>query len=269
MVGSSEILNASILIVDDQAANVALLEQMLAGAGYASVASTQNPREVCGLHRANQYRLIVLDLQMPGMDGFAVMEGLREIDTDGYLPVLVVTAQPGHKLRALQAGARDFISKPFDVAEVLMRVRNMLEVRLLHVESKDYSTRLEQTLCEVRTLYDQVVIEQKLSERLLLNVLPDVIAIHPDDEIRQLVPAFLAHRRRDLVSLTSALAAMDFHALRILGHTIKETGRGYGFDGITEIGSAIERAAHHEDPDAVQTRITHLSAYLHRVKVME
>jgi signal transduction histidine kinase len=73
---------------------------------------------------------------MPGMDGFQVMEGLKDIEKDDYLPVLVITAQPGHKLRALQAGAKDFISKPFDLAEVLMRVRNMLEVRLLHLESK-------------------------------------------------------------------------------------------------------------------------------------
>ena len=92
------------------------------------------PREVCELHLKNRYDLILLDLQMPGMDGFQVMEGLKEIEPDGYLPVLVITAQPGHKLRALQAGAKDFVSKPFELAEVLARVHNMLEVRLLHKE---------------------------------------------------------------------------------------------------------------------------------------
>ena len=136
MVSASEILDASILVVDDQAVNVSLLERMLRGAGYTSVASTMDPREVCELQRRNRYCLIVLDLQMPGLDGFQVMEGLKNIEKDDYLPVLVITAQPGHKLRALQAGAKDFISKPFDLAEVLMRVRNMLEVRLLHLESK-------------------------------------------------------------------------------------------------------------------------------------
>ena len=75
----------------------------------------------------------MLDLQMPGMDGFEVMESLKEIEIDGYLPVLVLTAQPDHKLRALKAGAKDFITKPFDLAEVLIRVYNMLEVRLLHL----------------------------------------------------------------------------------------------------------------------------------------
>ena len=83
---------------------------------------------------------------MPGMDGFQVMEGLKDIEKDGYLPVLVITAQPGHKLRALQAGAKDFISKPIDLAEVLTRVHNMLEVRLLHMEATHNSKVLEETV---------------------------------------------------------------------------------------------------------------------------
>ena len=91
-------LTPDILIVDDQEANVLLLEQMLRGAGYVSITSTMDPREVCELHRKNRYDLILLDLQMPGMDGFQVMEGLKEIETDGYLPVLVITAQPYHKV---------------------------------------------------------------------------------------------------------------------------------------------------------------------------
>ena len=94
MVTESEILNASILIVDDQESNVMLLEQLLREAGYPHVASTMNPREVCALHRNNHYDLILLDLQMPGMDGFQVMEGLKTNEADGYLPVLVITAQP-------------------------------------------------------------------------------------------------------------------------------------------------------------------------------
>jgi len=162
MITSSDILSGKILIVDDQKANVALLEQMLRGAGYASVASTMDPGRVCELHLVNRYDLILLDLQMPGMDGFQVMENLKEIETGGYLPVLVITAQPEHKLRALKAGARDFVSKPFDLAEVLIRVHNMLEVRMLHLETK--------------MLYDRVVAEQKVSERLLADVLPRSIA---------------------------------------------------------------------------------------------
>ena len=148
MVTERDILDAGVLIVDDQDANVSLLEQTLQEAGYTNVGSTMNPRQVCALHRKNRYDLILLDLQMPGMDGFQVMEGLKTNDTDGYLPVLVLTAQPGHKLRALQAGARDFISKPFDLVEVKTRIHNMLEVRLLYKKLENYNAELEETVRE-------------------------------------------------------------------------------------------------------------------------
>jgi DNA-binding response OmpR family regulator len=131
MINSSAILNAGILVVDDLEANVRLLTRMLSSAGYTSVFSTMNPFEVGELCRKRRFDLILLDLLMPGMDGFQVMEELKNISPDDYLPVLVITAQPGHKLRALQAGAKDFISKPFEMAELLARVRNILEVRLL------------------------------------------------------------------------------------------------------------------------------------------
>jgi diguanylate cyclase (GGDEF)-like protein len=140
---SADIRDGKILIVDDKEANVLLLEQLLRGAGYARIASTTDPQAVCSLHRDNHYDLILLDLQMPGLDGFAVMEGLKAIETDGYLPVLAVTAQPAHKLRALEAGAKDFVSKPFDLAEVLLRVHNLLEVRLLHEGARHHGEMLE------------------------------------------------------------------------------------------------------------------------------
>lgn len=142
----SDILNASLLIVDDQEANIRLLEEILRGAGYTRIASTQNPHEVCELYRKNHYDLILLDLQMPGMDGFEVLANLKKIETDGYLPVLVITAQPDHKLHALQAGAKDFISKPFDVTEVQTRIHNLLEVRLLYKKIENDNKLLEQTV---------------------------------------------------------------------------------------------------------------------------
>jgi PAS domain S-box-containing protein len=143
-----EILNASILIVDDQESNVLLLGDMLRDADYTCIASTRDPYAVSDLHRKNRYDLILLDLQMPGMDGFQVIEGLKEIETDGYLPVLVITAQPDHKLRALAAGAKDFVSKPFDLVEVKTRIHNMLEVRLLYKKLEQYNQMLEQTVLE-------------------------------------------------------------------------------------------------------------------------
>lgn len=148
MLSEDDFLDASILIVDDQASNVALLEQLLNDAGYRCVSSTMNPKEVGALHGANRYDLILLDLQMPGMDGFQVMEGLQAGNADSYLPVIVLTAQPAHKLRALQSGARDFISKPFDLVEVKTRIRNMLEVRLLYKKLESYNQELEQAVAE-------------------------------------------------------------------------------------------------------------------------
>ena len=150
MVSQADILNARILIVDNQEVNIKLLERILHGAGYSSISSTLDPGEVCELHARNGYDLIMLDLQMPGMDGFQVMECLKEIETDSYLPVLVITAHPDHKLRALGVGAKDFISRPFELAEVLARVHNMLEVRLLHKELHNFNGMLEKR-CRERT----------------------------------------------------------------------------------------------------------------------
>jgi len=148
MIQTIDILQAKILIVDDQKSNVQLLEQLLQAAGYTAVTSTMHPEEVCALHRKNQYDLILLDLQMPVMDGFQVMESLKTNTIDAYLPVIVLTAQPGHKLRALQAGAKDFVSKPFDLIEVKTRIYNMLEVRLLYKKVADFNKVLEQTVME-------------------------------------------------------------------------------------------------------------------------
>jgi putative two-component system response regulator len=144
MISSTDILRGKVLIVDDREVNLLLLERMLRRAGYVCIESTADPTGVLELHLANRYDLILLDLQMPAMDGFQVMEALRGIEPDGYLPVLVITAQPDQKLRALQAGAKDFIGKPFELAEVLARVHNMMEVRLMHKALRDYGDLLEQ-----------------------------------------------------------------------------------------------------------------------------
>ena len=148
MIPTHEILNASILIVDDQVANVQLLERLLGDAGYVNVSSTMQPTAVGELHCQHGYDLILLDLEMPGMDGFEVMKALATNAADSYLPVIVLTAQPAHKLRALQAGAKDFISKPFDLVEVKTRIHKMLEVRLLNQRLKDHNRLLEQTVAD-------------------------------------------------------------------------------------------------------------------------
>jgi putative two-component system response regulator len=145
-----EIQNAKILIVDDQEPNVKLLEHILSSSGYTTVSNTMDSRQVFDLYRQHRYDLIILDLNMPHMNGFEVMESLKTIEKEGYLPVLVITAEPEKKLRALEIGARDFVSKPFDHVEVLTRIRNMLEVRLLHKKLHSYNDILEQ-LVQQRT----------------------------------------------------------------------------------------------------------------------
>ena len=189
MVSRSEIFNAKILIVDDQDFNVRVLDRMLRNTGYTSTTSTTNPLEVCALHRKNRYDLILLDIEMPGMDGFQVMERLKEAEPDDYLSVLVITSHPDYKIHALQLGARDFVSIPLDKSEVLARVYNLLEARLLHKEAKSHSKAMGQALdeveasrklilsqsAEVKRLYDRVVAEHEATERLLLNVLPKAI----------------------------------------------------------------------------------------------
>ncbi len=143
MITPAALLQSKILIVDDQPPNVQLLEMMLAQAGYQCVTSTMDPTEVGALHAANKYDLILLDLNMPQMGGLEVMAELGTIEPNDYLPVLVITAQPSQKLNALQAGAKDFISKPFDQTEVLTRIRNLLEVRLLHEQAKAHGRAME------------------------------------------------------------------------------------------------------------------------------
>ena len=142
MVARTEILKAKILLVDDDEDGVRLLQQLLQHEGYSSVSATTDPNEVSDLHARERFDLIVLDLQMPGMDGFAVMQVLKAEDSD-YVPVLAVTGETGHKLRALQAGAKDFVSKPFDWDEVFVRVHNMLEVKLLLDEAREHAKQLE------------------------------------------------------------------------------------------------------------------------------
>ena len=145
--------NAGLLIVDDNPANVALLQKMLKRAGYLNVESTTDSRLAKDMYDKGRHDLVLLDIRMPHVDGYEVMAQLKEISVDDYAPVLVLTAQTDMetRLKALEAGARDFLNKPVDQAEALNRIRNLLEVRLLHKEVREYNARLEETVAE-RTL---------------------------------------------------------------------------------------------------------------------
>jgi putative two-component system response regulator len=145
------ITRARILIVDDQAPNIRLLERLLTSAGYHRLYSTTVPEQVPALAGQVSPDLILLDLHMPGLDGFGVMEQLQpRLNEERYLPILVVTAdlRVDVRLRARGAGARDFLNKPFDAVEALLRIRNLLTTRFLYLQLDKHNRGLEATVQE-------------------------------------------------------------------------------------------------------------------------
>ena len=163
-----ELTGARILIVDDQEANVRLLERVLQQAGFENVKSTTDSRLAIPLYVGFQPDLVLLDLHMPHLDGFQVMEELRHRVEGTYLPILVLTADitAEVKQRALAGGAKDFLTKPVDAIEVVLRIRNLLETRMLHLQLMDQNQVLEEkVLLRTREL-DQAQIE--ILERLAL-----------------------------------------------------------------------------------------------------
>ena len=143
---STESLNREcILIVDDEPANLKLLDKMLRSQGYQSLVLVDDPRLVVDLYRITQPVLILLDINMPHLDGYQVMEQLKALNDPLLPPIVILTAQHGkdYLLRALAAGARDFIGKPFDRNELLMRVRNLLDAQMAHRLMYDQKNVLE------------------------------------------------------------------------------------------------------------------------------
>lgn len=145
-----DLYNARILAVDDNPVNLAIIEKILIKDGYHNVEATSDSTSVASLHRANDYDLILLDIHMPIMNGFDVMTALQRDCNDDYLPILVLTVDHCEETRhlCLAGGAKDFVSKPFERLEVLFRVRNILEVRLLHKQVLNQNDILEQKVRE-------------------------------------------------------------------------------------------------------------------------
>lgn len=137
---------ARILIVDDEPTNIQVLTRILTGAGYVGIASTTDPRQASALFQSHCPDLVVLDLHMPALDGFGVLNALRPlIPAETYLPIVMITGDDRTEVRlhALSAGVRDFLLKPFDIVEVLLRIRNQLETRLLHQALREQNQNLE------------------------------------------------------------------------------------------------------------------------------
>ena len=166
MTDIAQYFSARILIIDDEEFNIKLLETFLKQAGYKNILSTQQPAIATDLYLQYQPDLVLLDLNMPVMDGFEVMSEFQKLEKDSYLPVMVLSAntEEDSRLRALNAGAKDFINKPFCKTEVMMRIRNMLEVRLLHKKLCQHNENLEeQVAMRTRELRDsQLEIVQRL-----------------------------------------------------------------------------------------------------------
>ena len=168
MIKEETVKNARILIVDDQDANVLLLERLLATAGYKNFMSTKDPRQVLPLFGKFQPDLILLDIMMPHLDGYSVMQQICPRVQDGdYLPILVLTADTNTeaKRKALAMGARDFLHKPLDATEVLLRIKNLLETRFLHLHLHNQMDLLEEQVKEKTRGLEEARVEilQKLA----------------------------------------------------------------------------------------------------------
>src|SRR5829696_6953255 len=137
--------HARILIIDDESANVEVLQRLLEHSGFGKIEATTDPREAAGLYVKYRPDLILLDLHMPGMDGLAVMDQLNEIAEASYLPILMLTGDmtPTARQEALSRGAKDFVSKPFHADEVLLRIRTLLETRFLYFQVQSQNQILE------------------------------------------------------------------------------------------------------------------------------
>lgn len=154
--------DARIIIVDDEPANVRSLMRILDHAGYTSVIGTADSAEVAELYRRHDPDLVLLDLHMPEFDGLAVLRQLRELTGPlGYMPVLILTgdASSAPRRQALGLGARDFVTKPFEIDEVLLRIHNLLETRFLHQQITAHNRLLEQRVAERTAELDGAYLE--------------------------------------------------------------------------------------------------------------
>ena len=202
MIDKAEILKAKILMVDDESSNIIVLESALKQANYSCITSTTDSRKAASLYQELKPDLVLLDLRMPHLDGFQVIEQIKQIENDdSYAPILVLTAEsdPSVRLKALQFGARDFLSKPLDLSEVLCRIQNILEVRLLNKNlgaQKDFvEQRVLERTADLKLANQQLkkeIAERERSEKELQNVNQQLLHVEKLSALGQLA-ASIAH----------------------------------------------------------------------------
>jgi putative two-component system response regulator len=236
-----DFVDARILLVDDERANVLLLERILQKAGYRNVTSSTDPEAVLGLVEEFRPDLLLLDLKMPRLDGFEILELLGARASDRDLPVLVLTADATRdaKRRALAAGARDFLTKPLDVDEVLLRIANMLDIRSLTLELRAKNATLEDRVIERTRELEESHIET--FERLALA------AEYRDDDTGQ-------HTRR-----VGRMAAILGQELGLASDVVQLLERAAGLHDVGKIGvpDAILLAPRRLTPEEFDVVKTH------------
>jgi two-component system, NtrC family, sensor kinase len=230
MVDKAEILKAKILIIDDENANIIVLESALKQAKYTSLASTTDSRKAALLYQQLRPDLVLLDLRMPHLDGFEVIEQIKQIEKDSYAPILVLTAEsdPAIRLKALQVGARDFLSKPLDLAEVLCRIRNILEVRLLNKNLEVQKDFVEQRVLE-RTL-DLNQANQQLKKEIAERE-------RPEKELQKVNQQLLHAEKLSALGQLAASIAHEFNnPLMGIRNTLEQVKQGTALeDSLSEL----------------------------------
>jgi putative two-component system response regulator len=228
MIDSQLLRRAKILIVDDEPANIALLEDILRVDGYTKLRSTVNPHLALPTAKEFEPDLIVLDLHMPGMDGFAVMQQVQEINNQPVaLPIFVVSGDysPDTKRQALSCGAKDFLTRPFDAIEIQLRIQNLLESRFLQLQLLEQNEVLEERVCERTQELEQAQLDVKEAHIEIIMRLALAGELH-DNETGE-------HTRR--VSLTASLIAQN---LNMAPEDIEQLRRAAPLHDVGKIGVA-------------------------------
>ena len=220
---------ATVLIVDDQPINLALLAEMLRGAGYERVHTCDDSRQVVATYERLRPDLLLLDLHMPHMDGVAVMEALRPLVGSEYVPIVILTGDERReaKERALSFGAKDFLTKPFDRTEVLLRIRNLLETRFLYREMQGQNAALEEAVAERTAELEQTQTEILVRLAVAAEYRDDATGRHAErvGELSGLIARELSLPEDEADLIRQAALLHDVGKIGVPDHLLLKRGR--------------------------------------------